>query len=111
MALVVFIEAARTLRLILMTSKSPFAMVLIGFSFLFAATLLVTIWYGFLVTKLGMFFYYQLSLQSWIFAMKYVKSCLVATYEYSHKSHKIHKVCLWFIIIGYTAINLYSFSI
>jgi hypothetical protein len=59
MALVVFIDAARTLRLLLMTSKSPFALVLIGFTFLFVATLLVTIWYGFLVTKLGMFFYYQ----------------------------------------------------
>jgi hypothetical protein len=86
-------------------------MVLIGFSFLFVASLLVTIWYGFLVTKLAMFFYYQGSLQSWVFAMQYVKSCLVATYEQSHKSHNLHKVCLWSVIIGYSLLNLYSFSI
>ena len=72
MALLILIDSARTLKLILQTSHSQFAIGLILFAIFYAATLILTLWYGFLVTKIGLFFYYLIALQSWIFAMKYV---------------------------------------
>lgn len=78
------------------------------FAVLLSGSIGMSVYYGFLVTKLGMFIYYQLSLQSWLFAMLHLKSYLTATQDQSFSSFKTYSTMLWLIICVFTIMNIVS---
>jgi hypothetical protein len=113
LSVVLLIEWFLVMLKVCRTSKSVFAITLLQFTLGFALYLMYTaFWYvldyykfqKYFNTWLRMFFgslKIVLPVQSWLFAMKYLKSYLFVEYNISSQVFKIHMWVTWIVIVLY----------
>ncbi len=91
------------------TTRSVFALTLLSFTPLFATALIYKAinyynkWVGLICGS----FVELLPIQSWLFAMQYLKSYLYTCAGADSAVYKIHTIVKYLVIVGYSAVIIY----
>ena len=91
------------------TTRSVFALTLLSFTLLLTTSFIYMAIgvYNFWLSLICGFFFGSLAMQSWLFAMQYLKSYLYTFVNANSVVYKIHTFIKYFLIGTYTTIMIY----